>query len=83
MKNITRLNIGDHLLEYQVTLIGKTMSDAIKDDMWHILWTLSPEQYEKFRKYAVPLIKKTFKVNRTKAEEIFSWFYVQFGLRIE
>ena len=80
---ISRLNIADHLLEYQLTLIGKTMGDAIRTDMWYFEWTISQEQYDKFKKYAVGLLKKTFKCNKQKAENTFQWFNLQFGLRIE
>ena len=78
---ITRLNIADHLVEYQLNMIGKTTSDALKDDMWFHNWTFSTRQYELFKGYAVPLIKKVFKCNTKKAEETFGWFNLQFGLR--
>ena len=83
MKSINRLNIADHLLEHQLALVNKTVTDALKDDMWFFNWTLTVEQYEEFRKYAIPLIKKTFKCNKAKAEQTFGWFDLQFGLRVK
>ena len=80
---INRLNIADHLLEYQLKMVGKTMSDALKDDMWFFNWTLTQQQHDEFKSYAIPLLKKVFKCNRTKAEQTFSWFDMQFGLRIK
>lgn len=82
MTKINRLNIADHLLEYQFNLIGKTVSDAVKDETWIVAWSLTPEQYEQFKSYAVPLLKKVFKFNKAKAEQTFQWFNVQFGLQV-
>jgi hypothetical protein len=83
MAKINRLNISDHLVEYQLAMVGKTMGDALKDDMWFFNWTLTEEQHEQFEAYAVPLIKKVFKCNTTRAKDTFSWFDMQFGLRIK
>jgi hypothetical protein len=80
---INRINIGDHLLQYQLNMVGKTMADALKDDMWFFNWTMTEEQYTQFKGYAIPLIRKVFKCNKGKAEETFSWFNLQFGLRIQ
>lgn len=83
MAKITRLNIADHLLEYQLAMIGKTIDEARKDDMWFFNWTITTEQYNQFRAYAIPLLKKTFRYNKRKAEETFDFFNLQFGLRIK
>lgn len=79
---ITRLNLADHLVEYQLNMIGKTTADAKKDDMWFHNWTFTQRQYELFRGYAIPLIKKILKCNTKKAEQTFDWFNLQFGLRL-
>ncbi len=81
--SINRLNVADHLLEYQLKMVDKTMSDALKDDMWFFNWTLTQQQHNEFKAYAVPLLKKVFKCNKTKAEQTFGWFDLQFGLRIK
>ncbi len=83
MTTINRTNVADHLLEYQLAMVGKTIEEARKDDMWYFNWTLTTEQYEEFRKYAVPLLKKVFKFNTRKAQQTFDWFNLQFGLRIK
>lgn len=82
-KKITRKNIGEHLLEYQLGLIGKTVYEAKLDDMWIFNWTITNEKFTHFREYSIPLIKKTFRCNKAKAESTFSWFYVKFGLMIK
>jgi hypothetical protein len=82
MKKINRLNVAEHLLEYQFNLIGKTKMDAIMDETWIVGWSLTPEQYQQFRAYAIPVLKKVFKYNTNKAKETFEWFMMQFGLQI-
>jgi hypothetical protein len=44
---------------------------------------MTPAQHEEFKRYAIPLLKKIFKFNKAKAEDTFSWFDLQFGLRIK
>lgn len=83
MASINRTNVADHLLDYQLAMIGKTIEEARKDDMWFFNWTMTTAQHEEFRKYAVPLLKKVFKFNKSKAEQTFGWFNLQFGLRIK
>ena len=80
---INRKNIGDHLVEYQLEMIGKTVAEAYKTDKWYSKWTMTDEQHNELKEYAIPLIKKVFRCNRKRAESIFSWFDLQFGLRID
>lgn len=82
MGKINRLNVGEHLLEYQLNLIGKTKMDAIMDETWIVGWSLTPDQYVQFKAYAIPLLKKVFKCNTNKAKDTFEWFMMQFGLQI-
>lgn len=81
--NITRENIGQHLLEYELNLVGKTKISILDDDLWKFNWAITRGQYNEFKKYAVPLLKKTFKCNSLRANNIFDWFWSQFGLRIK
>ena len=80
---INRTNIADHLIEYQLNMIGKTVLDVSGDERWYSNNTMTPEQHEEFKAYAIPLLKKIFKFNKTRAERTFGWFDLQFGLRIK
>jgi hypothetical protein len=80
---INRINITDHLIEYQLQIIGKTISDIENDEKWYSNNTMTQEQHDDFKTYAIPLLKKVFKFNKTKAEDTFSWFDLKFGLRIK
>jgi hypothetical protein len=80
---INRTNISDHLVEYQLDMVGRTIAEAYKTEEWFHKWTITDEQHDRFKAYAIPLIKKVFKCNKKKAEGIFSWFDLQFGLRID
>jgi hypothetical protein len=80
---VNRTNISEHLVEYQLNMVGKTMLDVEGDQEWYINNTMTQEQHEEFKRYAIPLLKKIFKFNKGKAEQTFSWFNLQFGLRIK
>jgi len=81
-KTINRQNITDHLIEYQLKMIGKTIDEITTDEKWYFNNTMSPEQHEEFKAYAIPLLKKVFKFNKAKAVQTFSWFDLSYGLRI-
>jgi hypothetical protein len=80
---INRLNIATHLVEHQLGMIGKTIEEAKKDDMWFFNWTMTQQQADELKAYAIPLIKKVFKCNKFRAERTFSWFNLEFGLRVK
>jgi hypothetical protein len=80
---INRTNITEHLIEYQLGIIGKTIKEVEEDDQWFYNNTMTPDQHIKLKAYAIPLLKKIFKFNKAKAESTFGWFDCQFGLRIK
>ena len=80
---INRANITKHLIEYQLDMVGKRLVDTLDDDLWYFNWTMTQEQHEEFKRYAIPLLKKIFKFNKGRAEQTFDWFNLQFGLRIK
>lgn len=80
---ITRENIERHLLEYQLSLVGKTMMDTLDDDQWYFNITITREKFTEFEKYAIKLIKKVFKCNTSRAKKTFDWFNLNLGLRIK
>lgn len=79
---INRENIERHLLEYQLNLIGKSIEDTKNVEEWFRKWTLTEEQFKQFKIYAIPLLKKVFKFNKSKAEQTFYWFDLNLGLRV-
>lgn len=82
-KAINRQNINVHLIEYQLKMVGKTIDECTTDEQWYSNNTLSQEQHDQFKAYAIPLLKKVFKFNKSKAEQTFSWFDLSFGLKIK
>lgn len=82
-KKINRENIAKHLVEYELNMVGKTIEDTIDDDKWFFNFTMTSDQFEEFKKYAVDLIKKTFKCSKKRAERNFEWFNLGYGLRIK
>lgn len=83
MEKVTRENISKHLVEYQLNMVGKSLIDTLSDDMWYFNITMTQKQHEEFKIYAVKLIRKIFKCNKSRGEETFNWFNLQFGLRIK
>lgn len=83
VERITRDNIAFHLIEYELSLVEKTPMEIVDNDKWRFTNTLTRIQQEEFKKYAIKLIQKTFKCNKTKAVNNFDWFYHQFGLRLK
>jgi len=83
MAKINRENIADHLLDYQLGMIDKSMQEAHMTKEWYSKWTMTQEQHDQFKVYAIPLLKKVFKCRKEKAEQTFDWFDLEFGLRIK
>jgi hypothetical protein len=83
MGKINRENIADHLLDYQLGMIDKSMQEAYMTKQWYDKWTMTQEQHDQFKAYALPLLKKVFKCNKSRAEDTFNWFDLEFGLRIK
>lgn len=82
MGKITRENLGDHLIEFQLKLVGKTVEDAMKDEWWFSNITMTKEQHTEFMVYAFPLVKKVLRCNKATAWKTLDWFNLQFGLKI-
>jgi hypothetical protein len=64
-------------------MVGKTMMDTLDDMEWYSNNTMTRVQHDEFKKYSMGVIKKIYKVNTRKAEDIFNWFDLAFGLRVK
>ncbi len=78
-----REEINRKLVAMQMEMIGKTYEDAMETPEFWRVYTLTTEQLEEWRKKALPVIKKTFKINATKARSIMDFFELTLGLRID
>jgi hypothetical protein len=83
MGRINRTNVADHLVDYQLEMVGRTRAEAYRTHEWYSEWTMTTAQYEQWKAYSIPLLKKVFKCNKGRAEQMFSWLNLQFGLRID
>jgi hypothetical protein len=77
-----REEINRKLVSMQMEMIGLTYQDAMDTPEFWRVYTLTTEQTEAWRKLAIPLIKKTFKCNKARAEMTLGMFELNLGLRI-
>ncbi len=77
-----REEINRKLVSMQMEMIGLTYEDAMNTPEFWKVYTLTTEQNEEWRKKALLLIKKTFKINSTKARSIMDFFELTLGLRV-
>jgi len=80
-KRITRENISQHLMEYQLEIANSSIMKALSIENYRFELTLTRTQQEEFKKYAIKLIQKIFKINKLKATNTFEFFIQNFGLR--
>ena len=79
---INRINVSEHLLEFQFNILGKTMADTITETGWKKEWKLTYKQKALFKSYATGILKKVFRFNTSKARETYEFFDKEFGLSI-
>jgi hypothetical protein len=78
-----REEINRKLVSMQMEMIGLTYQDAMNTPEFWRVYTLTTEQTLEWRKVAIPLIKKTFKCNKRRAEMTLGMFELNLGLRVE
>ena len=83
MSKINRTNVGDHLIDYQLEMVGRTRAEAYKTPEWFRKWTMTTAQFEQWKAYSIPLLKKVHKCNRKVAEANFDYINGNWGLRID
>lgn len=79
---INRINVSEHLLEFQFNILGKTMSDTTNEVDWKEKWKLTQKQKDMFKSYSHQVLKKVFKFNGSKARETYEFFDSNFGLSV-
>ena len=80
---VSRENVCEFLFEKQLELIGKTRVDLIDSPNWKFYFTITREQFIEFKTYAIALIQKTFRCNRSKALNTFDWYWKLFEIRLK
>jgi hypothetical protein len=80
--NKQREEINRKLVSMQMEMIGLTYEDAMNTPEFWKIFTLTTEQRNTWHKQALVLVKKTFKINATKARSIIDFFELTLGLRV-
>jgi hypothetical protein len=83
MEKLTRENLASHLVDYELNMVGKTRLEAIDDDRWYFNFTMTREQADAFKLYAVKLIRKIYKCNKLRGEKWYDEFDMIYGLRVK
>jgi hypothetical protein len=76
-----REEINRKLVSMQMEMIGLTYDDAVNTPEFWRIYSLTTAQTLEWRKLALPLIKKTFKCNKRRAELTMGMFELNLGLR--
>lgn len=76
-----REEINRKLVSMQMEMIGLTYDDAVSTPEFWKVYSLTTAQTLEWRKAALPLIKKTFKCNKRRAELTMAMFELNLGLR--
>lgn len=87
-QKITSDNLSLHLIEYQLAMVGHTFEEAKATpnkhgEEWFNIWSLTEEQAEEFKNYAIKTIKRVLQLTKIGAEKRFDWFNFQYGLRMK
>jgi len=83
MKGVTRKTIFLHLLEKQFNITENTVMDALLNENWKSEWKITSLQEEKFKKYAISIIKGVLKCSSKKANLAYQQFKSSHGLSIK
>ena len=76
-----REEINRKLVSMQMEMIGLTYDDAVNTPEFWRVYTLTTAQTLEWRKLALPLIRKSFKCNKRRAELTMGMFELNLGLR--
>jgi len=82
MKAINKNNLTEHLIEYQLQMVGLT-TQMIKDDPnWFNNNTITLEQLKEFKSYALTMIKVVYRTNSYVNNKLYGWFILKYGLKL-
>ena len=82
---VTKQNLNQILINKMFEIIGscETYENLLEtnDETWYQDYTWNKEQEDVFKKFAYPLIKKTYNLNKALAEKELMWFLLGYGLK--
>ena len=82
---ITKQNINEVFINKMFEIIGsnETYDNLLKtnNETWFQDYTWNKEQEDTFKKYALPLIKKTYTLTKKETITNYYWWLLQFGLK--
>lgn len=82
-KKAEKIDLMDDLIRAQLGMVDKDISEMEKDKFWFSNNTITEDQYEEFRCYAIETIMSRLKLSEYRAERLFYRFYLDYGLKIK
>ena len=74
---------GEIMILKQFEIIGVEIAiEQLKGD-WFNKYTMTSEQHEQWRLFCLELIRKKLKINKLRAQKEFTWFNLNYGLKIQ
>ena len=65
--------------QFEIAGYDKKYEDCLLMDDWFIVFSITVEQEEEFKKWFLKQYKKIFKIDGIK---VYDWFHLMYGLRI-
>jgi hypothetical protein len=81
MGKVNKHNIVEHLITYELGMIGKDFSET-KKDKWYSINKITEDQHKTFEAYSLPLIRKVYRCSKERAQKEFMWFDLAYGLSV-
>jgi len=80
--NAIKALINKQLEKYNVDFDYVMDHQQIDGKLWCYYFTLTKDEDEAFRKWAIEYLRKTFHWQKQYAEKEFSWYYLMYGLNV-
>lgn len=83
---VTKENLVEHLInkmleKHKVTYKQIRAKQVINGEPWYNYYKWTKQESQDFKKYAIGVIKNTNRTTQKRAEELYSYFYCNYGLQ--
>lgn len=83
MNPIKKEELITEMLNKQLSYVGKTIEDVKGEEEWYSNYAITEEQFQEWKSFCMDILKKKFKYPVKRAELEFSFFNLNYGLRVK